>query len=76
MWTPKDDDELKNKLKYDIIDWYKKWYIGPEETLTRHLELFDKYYDPRLFDDKKELSNHVREFLIFIQNEREKSEVD
>lgn len=74
MWTSNGDDELKNKLKYDIIFFYKNWYMGDDTTLYRHLELFEKYYDPRLFN--KNRSEAIIRFMTFLQDEVNRLEID
>lgn len=76
MWTYDDDDELKNKLKCDIIMWYEHWYMGSVNTLTEHLKEFEKYYDPQLFDDEDTRKEDIVKFLTFLQNEVDKKEIE
>lgn len=76
MWNYEEDDELKNKLKYDIIVWYKSWYMGNNNALNRHLELFDEYYDPGLFDDKNNLSKNIIDFMTMLQNKINKEGIE
>lgn len=76
MWTNNEDDDLKLKLRYDLIMWYKHWYMGDDQALTNHLLLFEKHYDPRLFDNKKTRDEDIIKFMTFLQNELGKSEID
>jgi len=76
MWTYDKDDELRNKIKYDITMWYRHWYMGTDEMLMEHLRLFDVHYDPRLFDDEDTRDEAIKVFLTFLQGEVEKVQID
>jgi hypothetical protein len=76
MWTTEKDDELRNKLRYDLILWYEHWYMGSTTVLNKHLELFDAYYDPSLFDNPETKKENIRKFMIFLQTELDKEQIE
>ena len=67
MWTEEQDDELKNKLKWDVTMWYKAWYMGNDNALYRHLELLEEHYNPRDFDNEDTLHDDIVKFLNYLQ---------
>ena len=76
IWTLKGDDELKSKLRYDIIMWYKHWYMGPDTVMYEHITLFEQYYTPDLFDNRDTREKDIRKFLTFLQEELGRKEME
>ena len=76
MWTYSKDDELKNKLKYDLIFWYQHWYMGNDNALKHHLELLEEHYSPELFDNEKTRKEDIIKFMEFLQGELDKKGIE
>ena len=76
MYIYNKDDELKNELKYRLIFWYKDHYLGNDNTLKRHLEIFEEHYDVRLFDNKETQKDDIIKFMTFLQNELNKEGIE